>query len=158
MPSGGARSRSGPPADPNSKRSEKRGQPAPAVSRVLPREGYKGKPPHWPLPKKPAREIALWKKVWTYPQAAAWIDEPWRWLTIAHYVKWAVRSEDPNASASVMAQVRGLADSIGLSPSGLIMNGWKIEDSIETKEEAEKPKPAAPPVRRLRAVNDKVDN
>ena len=157
MPSGGKRARSGPPKDPNSKRSERQGIAATDTGAVvLPLEGYTGPIPTFPLPKKTTRVVALWKKVWRFPQAAAWATQPWQHLTIAHYCLWAVKAEQPDATPSAMNQVLRLADAIGLTPNGLLMNGWKIADSIEKKEEAEPVASPSPPTRRLRAVNDDV--
>lgn len=126
MGSGGARNRSGPAPDPASKRSDSRGLDD--IQRLLPASGCSIKAPAWPMPKGTVREKSLWKKLWTYPQAIAWADESWRWLTIANYVRWQVKSEAPDATPSVMTQVNRLADSIGLSPAGLRENGWKIID------------------------------
>nr|DAJ31981.1 MAG TPA: hypothetical protein [Caudoviricetes sp.]DAW72277.1 MAG TPA: hypothetical protein [Caudoviricetes sp.] len=159
MPSGGARPRSGPPPDPRSGRSDARG--ISSELRVLPAAGYAGKPPPWPLPTGATRERALWKKIWRFPQAVAWADEEWRWLTIAHYVRWAVRSEAPGATPSMMTQVLRLADSIGLSPAGLLLNGWTIPttaDGSATESAATPPQQPDPPRRRLRAVKDDDDD
>ena len=153
MPSGGSRLRSGPRPDPNSKRSDVRG--INEHLRVLPREGYTGKPPDWPMPKGWTRERSLWKKIWTYPQAIAWIDEPWRWLTIADYVRWRVKAEQENASPSTMTQVMRLADAIGITPAGMRENGWTIQAKPVTEEATESPQtqPTSTPKRRLRAVD-----
>lgn len=151
MPRGGARNRSGPAPDPNSKRSDKRG--VTNDHRVLSSAGYDGTPPKWPLPTGSARERSLWKKIWKFPQAIAWADEPWRWLTIAHYVRWAVKSEAADASPSTMTQVLRLATDIGLSPAGLRENGWTIQAEPETEEAAEptpQSTPTVTPIRRLR--------
>lgn len=155
MSRGGARSRSGPPRDPNSGRSERRG--VQETLRVLPAEGYDGDPPKWPFPAKGTkkRERDLWKEVWTYPQACAWAEEQWHWNMVAQYVRWSVRAEDPEAPASTMAQAIRLADSIGLTAAGLLQNGWKIVAKTETEEAAEPTNtPPATPTRRLRAVNE----
>ncbi|GJJ33360.1 hypothetical protein CULCOIPH002_09480 [Corynebacterium ulcerans] len=107
------------------------------------------------MPKGTPRERSLWKKIWKYPQATAWINEPWRWLTIGHYVRWVVKSEAADASPSTMTQVLRLADSIGLSPAGLRENGWVISAS-ETEGDAAPtttPPQSPQPIRRLRAVN-----
>ena len=93
--------------------------------------------------------------------AVAWADEEWRWLTIAHYVRWAVRSEAPGATPSMMTQVLRLADSIGLSPAGLLLNGWTIPttaDGSATESAATPPQQPDPPRRRLRAVKDDDDD
>lgn len=153
MGSGGARSRSGPAPNPASKRSDSRGLAD--VERLLPASGCSIKAPQWPFPKGSARERALWKKLWTYPQAVAWADSEWRWLTIANYVRWQVKSEDPDATPSVMTQVNRLADSIGLSPAGLRENRWEIIDDLPAAEEDQKPTtPRETQKRRMKVVPD----
>jgi hypothetical protein len=93
---------------------------------ALPRGGYGKKPPAFPLPKVTRRESQVWAEVWKTPQAVAWAGEPWRWRTVGQYVRWSVRMEEPDASASLGAVVMRLADQIGLTPAGLRENGWKI--------------------------------
>lgn len=152
MSRGGARTRSGPAPDPTSGRSDRR--KLDKKLRTLPATGFNGKPPEWPMPKGTPRERSLWKKIWTYPQATAWIDESWRWLTIGHYVRWVVKSEAVDASPSTMTQVLRLADSIGLSPAGLRENGWVIASETQgDTEPTTTPPQANQPIRRLRAVN-----
>lgn len=152
MGSGGARNRSGPAPNPASKRSDSRGLED--VSRVLPASGSSKKAPAWPFPKGSTREKALWRRLWTYPQAVAWADEEWRWLTIANYVRWQVKSEAPDATPSVMTQVNRLADSIGLSPAGLRENRWEILDDTRAQEGPDTPPSSTPPERRMRVVKD----
>lgn len=138
MPSGGARNRSGPSKDPNSERSEQLG----VRFGKLPRGGYTGRPPAWPLTtpaSKPEREV--WAKAWKTPQAAAWATEPWRWRTVALWVRWSVRMEDADATAAVATAARQLADQIGLTPAGLAENRWEIEEAPTT---GERPAPTAP--------------
>ncbi|WP_231913575.1 hypothetical protein [Corynebacterium renale] len=72
--------------------------------------------------------------MWRYPQAVAWAEQPWQWLMIAHYVHWAVKSEQPDASPSTMTQTMRLADAIGLTPAGLRENGWEISADTEMEE------------------------
>ncbi|WJZ00671.1 hypothetical protein CHAN_10350 [Corynebacterium hansenii] len=151
--SGGARNRSGPAPDPTSKRSDARGLPD-GFTR-LPASGYDGKIPKWPLPTGSPRERAIWKRMWRFPQAAAWVHQEWRWLTIAHYVRWAVKSEASDASPSTMTQVLRLGDSIGLSPAGLRENEWVIVDDQGKQQEGPAepaPRPSSPQ-RRLRAID-----
>lgn len=148
MASGGARSRSGPRPSPLSKRSDRRGIQGEVT--YLPAQGWDGKPPPWPLPKKPSRETALWRKAWKFPQAAAWSKMPWLHLMIAQWVHWTVKSEQPDASPSTMTQVIRLADAIGLTPAGMREHGWVVREELDS-EEAE-PNALAPvtPMRRLR--------
>ncbi len=152
MVRGGARNRSGPQADQNSGRSDRRGLSFTA----LPSGGFTEKPPEWPFPKGSTRERAVWRKVWTYPQAAQWIKEPWRWETIAMWVRRKVLAEAPDATAADVTALHRLADQIGLTPAGLKDNGWQIAADEVASKRAEKPakQSKSAPARRLRAVSD----
>lgn len=162
MPRGGARNRSGPPPDPNSGRSDRRGLRLDA----LPAEGYDGEIPPFPLPQikvfdvyfedkqrvkdfdveatvaRYNREIELWAQTWRTPQGAAWAREPWRWQTIAMYVRTMVVCESGEATAADKNSVHRFADQIGLTPAGLKENGWKIA-ADELAEKRATPVPAA---------------
>lgn len=124
MPRGGARTRSGPPADPNSGRSDRRGFKLTA----LPSEGYGGEAPPLEdfLPSPTSRHQRVWAQLWRTPQACAWSMESWRWPVVADLVKYVVRSEPADAPASLGTVVRQLRDDVGLSKAGLIANGWAI--------------------------------
>ena len=145
MASGGVRNRNGAIIDPNSSRSDRRG----IRHEVLDSEGFKGAAPKFPLPRMPLygaadpdtgrrsvderatrarqrRELSLWKWAWTLPQAIAWAEEPWRWHTIAMWVRTAVICESPSAMAADKNSLHRFADQIGLTPAGLSENGWQI--------------------------------
>ena len=147
MASGGARNRSGPQPDPSSGRSEARGY----ILTSLPNEGYRGVVPPFPLMpplvfneyydkeqgrvrEKDAdgtairadREAELWESVWSTPQACAWSLEPWRWHSVAMWVRTAVICESPEATAADKGSLHRFADQIGLTPAGLKDNGWAI--------------------------------
>ncbi|MGH8272466.1 MAG: hypothetical protein ACRESG_09095 [Gammaproteobacteria bacterium] len=124
MPRGGARNRSGPSADPDSGRSDKRG----VVLTALPAEGYKGDPPRFPLPGCLVREDELWTWAWSTPQAAAWAQQSWRWPIVAMWVRTFVICEGSLATAADKGSLHRFADQIGLTPAGLNENGWKIAD------------------------------
>lgn len=136
MARGGARNRSGPQPDEKSGRSDARG----IVFTALPAEGHRGEPPAFPLgpiaertSELAERELAIWAEVWRSPQACAWALQEWRWMTVAHYVRLALKVELGGAAADVNAMIR-LSDQIGLSPAGLKENGWKIaEDEMAAK-------------------------
>jgi len=125
---------------------------------VLSAAGYQGKIPKFPLPDATERETEVWDQAWRTPQAIQWIQEPWRWRTVALWVRWSVKMEEPEAPAAVAAAATRLADQIGLTPAGLKENGWAI-GTVEVTKSEEKllatPKAgqtAAPTnVRRLRA-------
>lgn len=163
MPSGGARNRSGPQADPNSLKSAKLGLSLTA----LPAEGHTGRAPKFPLPKVPVydvyfedkvrhkefdseatdaryeRELELWKWAWKTPQAAAWAKEPWRWQTVAIWVRTMAVCESGDATAADKGSLHRFADQIGMTPAGLKENGWKIAADQLAEKRAEKA-PAAP--------------
>jgi hypothetical protein len=83
--------------------------------------------PKFPLPKTNARERAVWNEAWKSPQATAWATEPWRWRNIAMWCRVSVICEDPSVAASMLAQVHRYADQVGMTPAGLIENGWYID-------------------------------
>lgn len=160
---GGARNRSGPSADPTSLRSAGRGFSLTA----LPNGGYDELVPEFPLPrivrwtdvfedgKKHRetdsaagdqfreREVEVWAEAWTTPQACAWSLEPWRWPTIAEFCRLKTVVElEPDANASLVAQLHRFRDQIGLTPAGLKENGWAIAaDETAAKREAKKAAP-----------------
>ena len=163
MGSGGARNRSGPPVDPNSGRSDRRGLKLSA----LPNEGYQGEVPEWPLMRRLVhrweyedkrrfqvidedetarvadRESELWLWAWRTPQAAAWARESWRWLTVANWVRTQVIIESDEATAADKGAIHRFADQIGLSPAGLKENGWAIA-TADIEPSAERPEEGKP--------------
>lgn len=160
MPRGGARPGSGPAPDPKSGRSDARG-----LSMVkLPARGYKGYIPKFPLPARTdeasteaivKRELELWKQLWRTPQAAMWHKEPWRQLSVAHYVRMSVRVEAGDAPAADTAAMLRLQDQVGLTPAGMRFNEWAIDtDEVKEQRARKQAEPKAPPARRLRAVGD----
>lgn len=121
---GGARNRSGPPADPNSARSDRRGYKLTS----LPAEGYGGPVPDFPLPSASDRELEVWASLWRTPQACAWSmpSESWRTPVVAMYVRTLVRCEDPEAPAALLGQLHRFADQIGMTTAGLAEMGWAV--------------------------------
>lgn len=152
MTSGGARNRSGPTADEMSGRSERRGYKLTA----LPSEGYSGPVPDFPLPGPTDRELEVWEQSWRSPQACAWSmpSEAWRQHTVALWVRTFVRCEEPDAPASLLAQLHRFADQIGMTTAGLAMMGWKVAvDDVGARRAEKSAEPAKEaPKRRLRAV------
>ena len=157
MASGGARNRSGPAPDPMSGRSDRRG----LVFTALPREGYRGEAPKFPLMRRVVlvwgfndegakqqvvdselteliaeREAELWQWAWRTPQAAAWSQpgQEWRWHSVAMWVRTAVICESSEATAADKNSLHRFADQIGLTPAGLAENGWAIaKDEVGEK-------------------------
>ena len=141
MSRGGARNRSGPKADPNSGRSDRRGYSLTA----LPADGYAGPVPDFPLPSPTAREIEVWERAWRTPQACAWSmpSEAWRTRTVAMWARLSVRCEDPEAPAALLGQLHRFADQIGLTTAGLAEMGWKV--AVDEVGERAASKPAEKP-------------
>lgn len=124
MARGGSRNRSGPQPEEGSRTSERKGYSLTA----LPPAGFDGEAPDFPLPLPSDRELDVWADAWTTPQACAWSLEPWRWRTVAMWVRWSVRMESEDASAALGNVVVRFADQIGMTPAGLRENGWKIAE------------------------------
>ena len=140
----------------------------------LPADGHDGEVPAWPLMPRTvmrweheekrrfqvvdqdatalirAREAELWGWAWSTPQAAAWAREPWRWQTVAMWVRTFVICESNDATAADKSAVHRFGDQIGLTPAGLRENGWQIAPAMpEVASEA--PSNVVPmPERRLR--------
>lgn len=129
MTSGGARLRSGSQADPNSGRSEKR--KIKDGLKALPNKDFHGRPPHFPLEEPTGQEVAMWRRIWKYPQAREWKQDPWRWPTIALYVRSYVDATKPGAPASARNGITRMATEIGLTKDGLVLNGWKLVEEQE---------------------------
>jgi hypothetical protein len=142
MPSGGARKRSGPPADPN------------ALSAVdgewtiLPLAGRTGPAPAWPLPTQTDREAVVWVEHWALPQSVMWAATRSEYA-VAAYVRQAVMCEDPECPVSRVTVLQRLRDDLGLSLTGLAHHKWKIQPA-----EAKKARPRRPSARdRLTVVS-----
>ncbi|MDF7665721.1 hypothetical protein [Bifidobacterium sp. ESL0745] len=150
MARGGARARSGPSFDPNSERSERLGRSLVPLSA----KGYKYRPKAFPLAPYEIidtwktddglekevdtaaseawnkREKQLWRELWKLPQAIAWHMPQYAYLfhTVALYCRQFVICESSEAKAADRATLQRYADTIGLTPQGLKLNGWEIVD------------------------------
>lgn len=164
MTSGGSRNRSGPQPDPRSGRSDSRN----FVLSALPSEGYSGEVPPFPLMGRwvmrwefeekrrfqvvdeeataavAERERELWEWAWSMPQACAWSLAPWRWPTVAMWVRTFVICEGSEATAADKSAVHRFADQIGLTPAGLKENGWAIASEVSVEPRAVGPVNGAP--------------
>lgn len=148
MTSGGARAKAGRMPDPASETFQQRAGDLFA----LPANGYKRPHPKFPLPPyvvwnvwkdngetgrdrdEPAskawndREHEVWNELWRYPQGFAWSRPQYKYLQhiVALYVRQYVLCESSDAKAADRTTLCRYADSIGLTPQGLRMNGWRI--------------------------------
>lgn len=141
MPRGGARNRSGPPADPNSGRSDARGYTLTALP-----SSYDGEIPDFPLSDATDREVELWREKWAGPHGAAWSQpsERWRAWDVAMWVRTAVRCEAPDANAALLSNLHRLGDRAGLSTAGLAEMGWKVAVDETAAKRSDKASEAAP--------------
>lgn len=176
MASGGARSRSGPPPDPNALRRDRKDD---GEWLTLPAGGRDGEPPEWPLTtftgekkvKKAGgrsdddasvfvvdheRELELWRSLWAKPQAVAWEK-----LGLEYEVGLLVRrmseAEQPGSHTSTGTLVRQMMDSLGLTTPGLRSNRWRLSD--DELGQAREEKADRPPSSRdrFRVVKDDAD-
>jgi hypothetical protein len=152
MPKGGARSRSGPPPDPNALRRDRdQGEWT-----TLDADGREGDPPEWPLSGQKDREAELWTEVWAYPQAVMW-ERDHHDHAVALYVRSLVDLEGDDPPATLLAQVRQYGAELGLTPSGLARNRWKIGRAPLRSVQSPTPSPSNPSRARLQAVADDAE-
>lgn len=153
MTSGGARLRSGPPPDPESGRSERRGYNL----RALPATGYSGRVPAFPLDdyrvyltdaeggqvydekltrRWRTRERKLWRDLWKSPQACAWSMPQFAYMIydVALYCRQLILCQDSTAKAADRGLLPRYADRIGLSAVGLSGLGWRIASDDAAQE------------------------
>lgn len=121
MPSGG-HGRSGPPADPNALRRDRKDDKE-WVS--LPSEGFAGVVPDFPLPDAYASESALWARLWRKPQAVMWARLELEYQ-VAAYVRAYLESVQEKASAGLKTAVLRMEAELGLSTVGMGQLRWRI--------------------------------
>lgn len=122
MPSGGARTRSGPAPDPNALRRERdQGEWV-----ILPAAGRQGALPDWPLDAADPRELVVWERLWRSPQAIMW-EKYGQDLEVAQYCRALVRFERPRGSVQYGTLLRQIGDSLGLTTPGMRSHRWRIE-------------------------------
>lgn len=126
MAKGGARTRSGPPPDPQALRRDHDA----AEWTDLPADGRRGRTPKWPLVEPSERETQLWRGLWRKPQAIMW-EHQGQELEVALYVRRLVEAEVPGTPANLTTLVRQMADSLGLTTPGLRSNRWRLVSHAE---------------------------
>ncbi len=124
MPKGGARARSG-PAPTSTERSHKAKAPDANGWVTLPAEGRDAPLPAFPLASPSGREMVLWERLWETPQAVMW-ERLHQDFEVASYVRLLVRAEAPGSLAAEWSAAKQIAESLGLSVSGMARNRWTI--------------------------------
>jgi hypothetical protein len=157
MSSGGARARSGPPADPNALSRDRKSD---VGFTVLPASGRVGDPPAWPLTEASPREAVLWAAFWAKPQAILW-ELNGQAFEVAMHVRCFAEAEMQQASSAVRTLVRQQADALLLTIPAMHSAWVRISvDEVRGKREAAPvAAPASSSRSRLRAVagGDAVD-
>lgn len=93
----------------------------------LPMEGRKGPAPKWPLGKGSAAELAVWRELWSLPQALMWEKSRW-FRTVARYVRILQRAESLDAGRDAMSEARQLEEHLGLTPKAMKSLMWVVVD------------------------------
>lgn len=119
----------GPPPNPLARRRNARPE-----WRKLPAAGRSGEPPAWPLthepdPRAARAEKQLWAQLWTSPQAIAWEALGWA-RVVARYTRVVVAAEQPDASASILAEARQMEDRLGLNPMSMKRLQWELDGDV----------------------------
>ena len=139
MTRGGARVRSGPPADPEALRRDRATDQAGWT--LLPVEGRAGDPPAWPLLRPRKRELAVWATEWARPQAVEW-ERLHLEVEVAVYVRTLCTAEVQASNASLIGKVMQLQNSLGLTRAGMSANRWRIDDAGAARPEPQQDQPA----------------
>lgn len=167
MPSGGARPRSGPGADPNALRRFRKDDQKSWTD--LDPAGYRGEVPEYPFAESefahPSPSInaeqEMWAKLWRKPQAAMWAKLGME-NSLAMYVRSFLEASKPEAPASLRTAVLRMEGELGVSIVGMRGLRWRLkaddlEERREEKKTAARRAPARPLTareRRLKAVGD----
>jgi hypothetical protein len=99
---------------------------------LLPREGYAGDIPPWPLARKTPADADLWAQLWRDPQAAAWA--PLGYGTRRVVARYVVLQRKASSDPAVSAECRQLEAALGISPMAMLRLGWAIApDELEPR-------------------------
>jgi len=150
MAHGGARARSGPPADPNALRRDRKDDAASWTT--LPATGRTAPAPDWPLTPPTPREMEMWHRFWAKPQALIW-ERDGQLEYVAIFVRQLVEAEGEKASAENRKTVRMMFADLYLTSDAMLRGRFKIGTP-----EDDRPRIAPPPRSmardRLKVVED----
>jgi hypothetical protein len=145
MTSGGARPRSGPAPDPNALRRDRKDD---GEWTTLPREGFAGPIPDFPLTEATTVELDLWAELWEKPQGYMW-DKLALKFQVATYVRTYLEANVSGASSSLKTAVMSMEAQLGLSTDGFKVQRWKFSED-ELAEKRDEPAVTAGPSARDR--------
>jgi hypothetical protein len=128
--SGGARSHSGPPPNPNALRRQKDGKEwtkLPAAGRLEPA-------PEWPDEVDPANEdeLLMWRRIWMSPQALVWEADHAQDM-VAFYVRTYLEAMKPRAGAQARTFVKQMSEALLLTPATLAQQRYVIEGTADAR-------------------------
>lgn len=117
----------------------------------LPSGGREGNVPDWPLTELATiEELETWRDLWSLPQAVMW--EKQRIVrTVGRYCRMLVQAEQPEAKASLHAQVTAMEDRLGLTPKAMRLLLWEIQ--VDEVAEKRSERSAVSARERIRAVD-----
>lgn len=97
---------------------------------VLPAEGNPVDPPPMPSGREWSEaEVELWNDAWSSPQSTKWDLSATGVVSL--YVRALHQCLNGRVSATLAAEVRQLADHMGLTPEGLKRLGWVIAEPAD---------------------------
>jgi hypothetical protein len=104
-----------------------------ATDRILPSEGRQGPPPKWPSAHKPSpAERALWRRLWSLPQACAWEAIPGTAEIVSRYCRTSCLAarllDEGKVHAALLAQLRAMEMDLGLTAAAMARLRWTIDD------------------------------
>ncbi len=128
--SGGARSHSGPPPNPNALRRQRDGK----EWTKLPAEGRLGLPPEWPdeVEQPDDQELLMWRRIWMSPQAVVWEADHVEDM-VAFYVRTYLEAMKPRAGAQARTFVKQMSEALLLTPATLAQQRYVIEGTPEAR-------------------------
>ena len=128
--SGGARSRSGPTADPNALRRQRDGK----EWTKLPAVGRLALPPEWPdeVAEPNEQELLMWRRIWTLPQALVWEADHSEDM-VAFYVRTYLEAMQPRAGAQARTFVGQMSEKLLLTPGSLMQQRYVIDGTDEAR-------------------------
>lgn len=123
MPKGGARTRSGPPADPNATRRHGSGSEWETIAG----DQKASEVPEWPLTEPSGRELELWRELWGRPQSVLW-ERNNQAFEVALLCRRFAEAEEPGASVALGTLVRQMMDSLLLTIPSMRAARVRISD------------------------------
>lgn len=149
MPKGGARTRSGPPADPNATRRHGSG----GEWETIAGDRKAIEVPEWPLTKASKRELELWSDLWDRPQSVLW-ERNNQAFEVALLCRRFAEAEEPGAPVALGTLVRQMMDSLLLTMPSMRAARVRISDVAAQAPAVQTPETRASSRERLRVVRD----